>query len=60
MRLAPFLALTFGLDHLAADGLEAVPELIRIVMNTARGAERQKYTDRGGRAPGRRRDLAAG
>jgi transposase-like protein len=31
------------LEQIAADGLEALPELIRIVINTAMKAERQKY-----------------
>ena len=31
------------LEQIAADGLEVLPELIRIVINTAMKAERQKY-----------------
>jgi transposase-like protein len=31
------------LEQIAADGLEALPDLIRIVINTAMQAERQQY-----------------
>jgi putative transposase len=31
------------LDHIAAEGLDAVPELIRVILNTAMAAERQRY-----------------
>ncbi len=31
------------LEQLAADGLDALPELIRIIINTAMQAERQTY-----------------
>jgi putative transposase len=31
------------LEHLASDGFEALPDLIRILINTAMQAERQKY-----------------
>ena len=31
------------LEHIAAEGLDAVPELIRIILNTAMQAERQRY-----------------
>jgi putative transposase len=31
------------LDHIAAEGLDAVPELIRVILNAAMTAERQRY-----------------
>ena len=31
------------LEQIAADGLDALPDLIRIIINTAMQAERQQY-----------------
>ena len=31
------------LEQIASDGLEAIPEMLRIVINTAMQAERQQY-----------------
>lgn len=39
----PYLLPSELLEQIAAEGLEAVPELIRIVLNTAMEAERQQY-----------------
>ena len=45
------------LDHIAAEGLDAVPELIRVILNAAMAAERQRYL---GAAPYERTETRRG